>query len=254
MYSFRRLALVLALGVAAAHVSLGQSSSSSSSASAAQDQPSGQPQGQTQQQTAAPSQGQITVQSRLKARREQRRAQAIRDAYSHLYEAYVGGGYLRFTPGKNLQRLTYYAWDTGFARYYNDRLGVTLDARGYYGTAYVGLNFASVTRPSISTYTFMGGPTYRFYMQPKYSIAGRVMGGYALGNFSGDTNGFGSKALGLYEDSGTYAFSGAVLGEYNVTPNIALRLAPEYVGTGFSSSLQNNLGFTAGLVYRFGKQ
>lgn len=194
------------------------------------------------------------MQARIRARREQRRAQAIHEVYSHLYEGYAGMGYLRFTPGANLQRVTMYAWDTGFTRYYNERLGVTLDGRGYYGTPYVGLNPASITKPAISTYAAMGGPTYRFYLQPKYSIAGRVMGGYSYGNFSGDTNGFGSTALGLYPDGSSFAISAAVLGEYNLTPSIGLRLAPEYFATGFGSTLQNSLGFTAGIVYRFGKQ
>jgi hypothetical protein len=169
-------------------------------------------------------------------------------------------GYLRFTPGPNLQRVTYYAWDTGFTRYYNERLGVTLDGRGYYGTSYVGLNPSSITRPSISTYAVMGGPTYRFYLKPKYSIAARAMGGWSLGNFSSDTNGFGSipnsSGTGtlLYPDSSSFAISGAVLGEYNLTPTIGLRLAPEYFATGFGSTIQNNLGFTGSIVYRFGKQ
>jgi hypothetical protein len=100
----------------------------------------------------------------------------------------------------------------------------------------------------------MAGPTYRFYMQPKYSIAGRVLGGYAHGNFSSDTNGFGAKALGLWPDGDTYALSAGLLGEYNVSPGLGLRLGGEYVGTGFGSTMQNGFGFTAGFVYRFGKQ
>jgi hypothetical protein len=39
-----------------------------------------------------------------------------------------------------------------------------------------------------------------------------------------------------------------------MTPNVALRLAPEYFVTGFGSTMQNSVGFTGGLVYRFGKQ
>jgi len=163
-------------------------------------------------------------------------------------------GYLRFTPGPNLQRVTYYAWDTGITRYYSERLGVTIDGRGYYGTAYVGLNPSNITRPAISQYDVLGGPTYRFLMSPKYSVAGRVMGGLAYGNFSGDTNGFGGKTLGLYPDGNTFALSGSVIGEYSLAPNIAFRLAPEYFATGFGSTMQNSLGFTAGIVYRFGKQ
>ena len=74
------------------------------------------------------------------------------------------------------------------------------------------------------------------------------MGGYAYGNFSGDTSGFGGKALGLYPDGSTFAVSASVVGELNITPNVALRLAPEYLMTGFGSTLQNSLGFTGGMV------
>jgi len=147
MFLFRRPALLLAVSLAAANVLMAQSSSSNPS----------QDQGQPPQTTASQDQGQVSVQARIRKRKEQRRAQAIHDVYSHLYEAYAGMGYLRFSPGDKLQHLTYYAWDTGFTRYYSERLGVTIDSRGYYGTAYVGLNYSSVTRPSVSTYAVMGG-------------------------------------------------------------------------------------------------
>ena len=251
MSSFRSVALLLALSLPAAHVVLAQNSDSTSNPTSPAPVPA---QDQAQAPAASQNQGSLSVQARIRARREQRRTQAIHDVYSHLYEAYAGMGYLRFTPGPNLQKVTYYAWNTGFTRYYNDRVGVTLDGRGYYGTSYVGLNFSSITRPAISTYAVMGGPTYRFYLQPRYSIAGRVMGGYAQGNFSSDTNGFGSKALGLSPDGSTFALSAAVLGEYNLTPSVGLRLAPEYFATGFGSTLQNSFGFTGGLVLRFGKR
>jgi hypothetical protein len=42
--------------------------------------------------------------------------------------------------------------------------------------------------------------------------------------------------------------------EYNLTPNIGLRVAPEYYFTGFGSTIQSSRGFTTGIVYRFGKQ
>jgi hypothetical protein len=249
MSSFRRLALLLALCLASANILLAQSSSSSSNpANSPQDQ------GAAPQSAASQNPGAVSVQARIRARREQRRAQAIRDVYSHLYEAHAGMGYLRFTPGPNLQRVTYYAWDTEFTRYFSQRLGVTLDGRGYYGTPYVGLNLSSITRPAVSTYAAMAGPTYRFYMHPKYSISGRVMSGYAHGNFSGDTNGFGGKTLGLWPDGDTYAVSGGLIGEYNISPAIGLRLGGEYFGTGFGSTMQNSVGFTTGLVLRFGKQ
>jgi hypothetical protein len=257
MSLFRRHALLLALLLASANVLLAQSSSSSSDP--ANPQVANPPvQGQAAPSTASqnPSQnpGTVSVQARIKARREKRRADAIRDVYSHLYETYAGMGYLRFTPGPSLQRVTYYAWNTEFTRYFSERLGVTLDGRGYYGTPFVGLNSSSITRPAVSTYAAMGGPTYRFYLQPKYSISGRVLGGYAHGNFSGDTNGFGGQRLGLWPDGDTYAVSGGLIGEYNVSPVLSLRLGGEYLGTGFGSTMQNSAGFTGGFVFRFGKQ
>jgi hypothetical protein len=242
MASFRRFALVLALGLPALPTMWAQDSSSSSATPA------------TTEAQPAQQQGAQSVQARLRARREQRRQQAIRDTYGHLYEVFVGGGYLRFKPGPDLQKVTMYSWDVALTRYYNERLGVTADARGYYGTPFVGLNDFSITRPAISTYGFLAGPTYRLVARPKYSVSARGLGGVALGNFSGDTNGITPTTLGLYADSTTYAVSGGVVGEANVTPNLSLRLSGDYYGTGFGSQMQNSVGFTYGFVYRFGKQ
>ncbi len=253
MSSFRCFALLLALILPAMHVIQAQSSSSSSNpANPTQDQA---------QQPAAENQGQMNVQARIKARREQRRTAAIHDAYLHLYDVYAGAGYLRFVPGPVLMRLNEYNWNAGLTRYLNERLGVTLEGRGTYGTAFIKpqqgtpitAGDAGVTKPAISQYAILLGPSYRFYLQPKYAISGRVMGGYAQGNFTGDTNGFGTLGV-LYPDGKTYAVEASVLGEYNVAPNISVRLAPEFLVTGFGSTTQHSLGYTGSIVYRFGKQ
>ena len=255
MYSFRRFTLLLAIASSAVLPVLAQSSSSNPQEPAATQ---AQPSQDQAQQPAQETPQQLSVQARIRQRREQRRATAIHDTYDHLYEAYVGMGYLRFTPGASLQRTTFYGWNTGLTRYYSERFGVNFDARGYYGIAYTGLQQgttnASNTRPKISEYNLLIGPTYRFYMQPKYSISGRVLGGVALSNFSGDTNGEGSKTFGIWPDATTYAIAGSVIGQYNVSPGISIRLAGEDLATGFGSTIQNSFGFTAGFVYRFGKQ
>jgi|HubBroStandDraft_2_1064218.scaffolds.fasta_scaffold353531_1 hypothetical protein len=255
MYSFRRFTLLLAIASSAVLPVLAQSSSSNPQEPAATQ---AQPSQDQAQQPAQETPQQLSVQARIRQRREQRRATAIHDTYDHLYEAYVGMGYLRFTPGASLQRTTFYGWNTGLTRYYSERFGVNFDARGYYGIAYTGLQQgttnASNTRPKISEYNLLIGPTYRFYMQPKYSISGRVLGGVALSNFSGDTNGEGSKTFGIWPDATTYAIAGSVIGQYNVSPGISIRLAGEDLATGFGSTIQNSFGFTGGFVYRFGKQ
>ena len=252
MQSFRRLALLLALALPAMPRLFAQSSSS-----AAPEPNQSTDQASSSQQSSAESQGQATVQARIRQRREQRRATALHDAYDHKWETYMDMGYLRFTPGPSLQRTTFYAWETGLTRFSTERLGYTLDGRGYFGTAYVGVNTYSqgqFTRPAISQYDVLFGPVYRFYLQPKYSVSGRVMGGWSHGNFSGDTNGISPPLLGLYPDANTFAASASLIGEYNLTPAVAFKLAPEYFVTGFGSTMQNSLGFTGGIIYRFGKQ
>jgi hypothetical protein len=249
---FRRTVAVLAflLLVSSGSVAFGQDSSSNQPAQQEQAQP----------QAPAPSQqAPVTVQARIKARRAARREQAIHDTYSHPYELFLGAGYQRFTPGPTLQRSTMYAFDTAITRYWSERLGLTIDGRGNYGTAFTRPNFSSITRPAISTYDFQAGPVYRIKMRPKYSIAGRVMGGLGMSNFTGDTNGFGSicppgQACLLYKDSNTYLITPSIIGEANISPTLSLRLAGEDMIDGYGSKMQNDFGATFGFVVRFGKQ
>jgi hypothetical protein len=259
MQSFRRLALLLAFALPAMPAALAQSSGNSSSSNTPDPGQSGT-QASPGQPTAGETQGQLTVQARIRQRREQRRATAIRDAYDHKWESYAEMGYLRFTPGPTLQRLTFYGWETGLTQFRSERLGFTLDGRGYIGNAYCGTPNVTAncngnfTRPQVSMYNVLLGPIYRFYLQPKYSVSGRVMGGWAYGNFSGDLGSFTPAEVGLYPTGSTYAVSASVIGEYNLTQSVAFKLAPEYFMTGFGSTMQNSLGFTGGIVYRFGKQ
>jgi hypothetical protein len=195
----------------------------------------------------------MSVQARIRQRREQRRAAAIHDTYDHLYEAFAGTSYLRFSPGASLQRTAFYGWDAGVTRFKSERFGITFDARGFYGIAYTYPNAYNLTRPKISMYNLMAGPEYRFFVKPKASISGRVLGGVSISNFSGDTNGLGSTTLGIWPDGTTFAAGGSIIGQYNVSPDISLRLSGEDLATGFGSTLQNSFGFTGGFVYRFGK-
>lgn len=260
MRSLVRLAFLLALAISAG---LNLSAQTPPAQTPSPQTPSASSSTSSSQQTPTLSQQEMTVQQRIRMRREQRRQQAIRDTYSHRYDAFLGMGYLRFTPGKYLQRVTMYAWDTELTRYESLRLGITGDVRGYYGTPFIYPNpnpsNGSVTRPAVSHYDFLIGPTYRFMLHPKYALSARALGGYAMANFTGDTNGFGRVCYSgsncyLWPDGGSLAVSGDILGEYNVSPGLALRLgATDYV-TDFGSTMQNSVGFTAGFVFRFGKQ
>jgi hypothetical protein len=194
------------------------------------------------------------AQERVKARRRLRIEQIIKDTYSHKYETYFGGGYLRFRPGSYLQRNSEADWNVGITDYVAGKLGVTADFRGYYGTTYTYVNPYQVFAPSISQYTFLGGPQYRFFEGQHWGWTGFVLAGLGHGNFGTGTGGLPPTLIGLYPDGDAFNMSVGASVDYNLGPGLALRLSPNYLMSRYGGETQNNLGFNAGVVYRFGRQ
>ena len=194
------------------------------------------------------------AQARVEMRRRQRQQLIIEDTYSHKYEVYFGGGYLRFRPGAYLQHLNETAWNVGATEWVRPKLGITADVRGYYGTAYTGINADQVFKPSISEYTFMAGPQYRFYAAQKWSVSAQVLAGLGHGNFNTGTGGFPSSITGLWPDGNAFSVSAGVPVDYNLSPGLAIRLTPGYLLTDFGSTAEGNPGFTAGVLYRWGRR
>jgi hypothetical protein len=197
------------------------------------------------------------------ANRKARIERAIEETYSHRYELFGGGGYLRFRSGEYLQKNNEVTWATSASYFLNPKLGITGDIRGAYGNAKVGNTIYNIGNPLITEYTFMGGPSYRFYAKQKFAVTGSVLGGLTLGNFDGGSKGIPATKLGMWATSNRPVISAGVSVDYNLYPNLALRVTPTYVGTFFrgvnqgtgqsNGSIQNNLGFNAGVVFRFGK-
>ncbi|HEY0760512.1 MAG TPA: hypothetical protein VGD59_14775 [Acidisarcina sp.] len=194
------------------------------------------------------------AQARVRNRRQQRIAAIVADTYNHRFEGYFGGGYLRFRPGSTLQHDTEADWNVGLTDYLGPKLGITVDARGYYGTAYTGNNEFSVHNPSISQYTFMAGPQYRIIKAPKLAASLQVLAGVGHGNFDTGTGGLPGSFIGLYPNATVFNASAGVALDYNLGPGLALRLTPGVLLSDFGSTLQENLGFNAGVVYRFGRK
>jgi hypothetical protein len=201
------------------------------------------------------------------ANRKARIERTIQDTYSHRYELFGGGGYLRFRSGEYLQRNNEVTWAASGTYFLNPKLGITGDARGGFGNAKVGNTIYNVANPLITEYTLMGGVTYRFYAKQKLAISGSALAGYALGNFDGGSKGVPAENLGMWATSNRPAFSVGANFDYNFYPNLALRITPTYVGTAFrgmnltngvpngtsNGTIQNNVGFNAGIIYRFGR-
>ena len=194
------------------------------------------------------------AQDRINARRQARVQQTIRETYGNKFETYFGGGYLRFHPGDAKQHNNEGGWNVGITDYLNPKLGVTADLRGYYGTAYIGNNPYGIFLPSISQYSFLFGPQYRVYMKPKWAVTLQGLAGFGHGNFDTGTGGLPASYLGLYSNGTAFNLSLGVPVDYNLSPGLAIRVTPLYMLTTYGSSTQNNLGFNAGVAYRFGKR
>jgi hypothetical protein len=192
------------------------------------------------------------------ANRRARIAKQIAETYTHRWEVGGGGGYLRFRSGQFTQKNSEIAFWANTSYYFNQKLGVTGEIRGAYGNGKVpNLNqFASlVNNPQISEYPFLGGPTYRFRLREKYALSAFALGGTAIGKFDGDSKGIPATTLGFWPStSARPAFSIGGNLDLNLYPNLAFRITPSYLGTTFGGSLQNNVGFEMGVVYRFGRQ
>jgi Outer membrane protein beta-barrel domain len=200
------------------------------------------------------------------ANRKARIARTIEETYSHRYEVAGGGGYLRFRSGEYLQKnneVTFFMTGTYFL---NPKLGIIGDVRGMYGNAKIGNSSPNFLpfKPQISEYPFMGGVGYRVYAKEKVALMLTGEAGAALGKFDGDTKGLPSSALGLWQSATRPAISLGANFDYNLYPNIAMRISPTWVGTFYQlspqdpapqphGSFQSNLGFNIGVVYRFGK-
>ena len=204
---------------------------------------------------AVPSEAQLIRRTKREssANRKARIQKAVDDTYTHRWEVFGGGGYLRFRSGQYLQKNNEVTWATSGTYMLNPRLGIIGDIRGAFGNAKVGNNIYSVYNPLITEYTFLAGPSYRFYAKQKNAVSAHVMAGYSLGNFDGGSKSIPAPLLGLWPTSNRPVFSVGVSYDYNFYPNLAFRVTPTYVGTTFGSTLQNNLGINAGIVYRFGR-
>ena len=189
------------------------------------------------------------------ANRKARIARTVDETYSHRYEVFGGGGYLRWRSGEDLKRNNEVTWTMTGTYFLNQKLGVTAVTEGAFGNAKIPnvLVLNGDYTPQINEYFFMAGPTYRLRLREKYAVSAVVTGGTAWGIFSGGSKGIPSTTIGMWPDGFRPAVNAALNVDYNFYPNLALRLSPNWMGTTFGNDFQSNFGVNAGIVYRFGK-
>ncbi len=192
------------------------------------------------------------------ASRQARIQRTIEATYAHPWEVFGGGGYLRWRSGEFTQKNNEISWVAGTSYYLTPKLAIVGIAQGSFGKAHplrFNPNAAPIPNPQINEYFFTGGANYRFYEKEKVAFSVQGTGGIAWGIFSsGSPTSYYGPQIGLWQDGFRPAFTLSVNADYNVYPNLAVRLSPTYVGTTFGGQVQNNLGFNAGIVYRFGQR
>ena len=192
------------------------------------------------------------------ANRKARIDRTVAETYAHRWEVAGGGGYMRFRPGQYLQQSNQATFWASTMYALNPKLGIVGEVRGAYGTAKIGNILPSGDtlpfNPQISEYSFMGGPSYRFLAKEKYSVSGFVEGGAGLGKFAGDSKGLTAANIGVWTGDFAASFAAGANIDYNLYPNVALRITPNYLGTTYGGTLENSKGINFGVVYRFGQQ
>ncbi|HEY2861128.1 MAG TPA: hypothetical protein VGJ21_22145 [Terracidiphilus sp.] len=209
---------------------------------------------------AAQNTKQGPVRHETNASRQARVQRTIDETYSHRWEIFGGGGYMRFDSGAYTQKNNEITWNFAPHYYLNPKLAIVVDARGMFGNGKPLRNefIAQNPNPQINQYAFTGGVSYRFYKHLRYALSAEVLGGVGIGNFSGASKGLTYLQTGFWQDAARPAFVLNLAGDINLYPNLGFRVLPTYVGTTFTSpsggSFQSNLGINFGVVYRFGKQ
>lgn len=202
-----------------------------------------------------------TTRHETNASRQARIQRSIAETYGHRWEVFGGGAYMRFRSGEYTQKNNEVTWNTQANYYLNPRFAIVADARGMFGNGKplrgTGEN-VQAPNPQINEYAFTGGIGYRFYKVERFALGAQALGGIALGDFSGGSKGLTYLQTGFWQDAARPAFVVNLTADVNFYPNLALRFAPTYVGTTFTGpsggSIQNNLGFNIGVIYRFGHQ
>jgi hypothetical protein len=197
-------------------------------------------------------------QSTRRARRESnanRRARiqrTVEATYTHRWEVGAGGGYERFRSGESTRQNNEVTFWGSTLYSLTPRIGAIGLAEGGFGSARLGNTIYNAVNPQIQNFSFMAGPSYRLLAKEKYAVSVYGAGGAAYGRFSTGPKDFPSTVVGLWPSGTAAAFSVGLSLDYNFYPNLAVRVTPDYLGSTYGGTLQNNKGVNFGVVYRFG--
>ncbi|MES2222155.1 MAG: hypothetical protein V4587_14465, partial [Acidobacteriota bacterium] len=210
--------------------------------------------------SSAPEQTATTrrsLENRRLATKQRREAALVTETYTHRWEVYVGGEYMRFRPGPDLHNSGMGGWIVGATRYFNPRFGIMADARGDYGNNSLGAvngGGNNTYNAKFAVFPFTIGPIYRFYGNSKFSVSASLQLGDVFGYFDKNTGPFPPQSEGFYPASNVGAAIPSLNLDYNLSPGLAIRLSPHMLIDNFGGDISHNQSIMLGMVYRFGRQ
>jgi len=195
--------------------------------------------------------------NRRLATKQRREAALVTETYTHRWEIYVGGEYMRFRPGPDIHNSGMGGWIVGATRYFNPRFGIIADARGDYGNNSLGAvngGGNNTYNAKFAVFPFTIGPIYRFYGTSKFSVSASLQVGDIYGYFDKNTGAFPPTSVGFYPPGNVFAAIPSIHVDYNLSSGLAVRLSPHMLIDNFGGNVDHNQGLAVGLVYRFGRQ
>lgn len=179
---------------------------------------------------------------------------AIQTPYVSGNEIFVGGNYLRAASGPVLGNTEFGGWNIGATHYFTPLLGLTADFQGDYGHAPISSTVLLANNPFVYQHLFLLGPQIRWHRGERFASSLRVLIGATDTVSNSDTGSIPPSAFGLYPSATTLAMKPGGTFDVNLSPRVALRLAPGVLLERQGGSLQRDLSVSTGFVFRLGKQ
>jgi len=179
--------------------------------------------------------------------------------YDNKYDIYGGIGDYHANAGPQLLGgANLGGFDIQGTRWFTKRLGVTVNARGYYGTIGVAPNPYLIKGPFIMEHMGLGGASYRLKVgKPAaltvHGLVGASYGDFnsALGNLPPPASGpVPPAAVGLFNNQASIATALGGSLDLNRSPQLAFRISPDWVYTRFGGMTQTEFAISVGITYR----
>jgi hypothetical protein len=175
--------------------------------------------------------------------------------YNDKWDAFGAYGYARFntTVGHSLSGnlMGFKGQITGWV---TPLVGITASTGNYYGSVAIPSNIYNITSATISEHLFLFGPEFRFYRQPKYTVAYHFLlgGTYGIFDNSFKSAGVEPNVVNLPNNQLAFALATGATFDYIINPKFSARAIIDFQPTHYGLAFQKDVAASVGVVYKWG--